>query len=211
MIKKMLFAAVAALFPVLLPAQQSGYFGVRLSFEVTHPAGSNDGINNGSGFTLMGVYNLPVGRHVYFEPGVGVFYNTMGIRPVEVDEAVFDGSIRNFGMRVPLNVGYRFELFNNFELAAFTGPWINLNCTTKAHLQPDFEGPAPTNSTSLFDYGWHRFDAQWGFGITATYNRKYYLSINGGIGISPMATFKTPESKDRIRRNTVSVTVGYNF
>ena len=211
MMNRLLIAALAAVFPVVLSAQSGNYFGVRLSFDVTHLAGSNDGINNGSGFTLLGIYNIGIGSHVYFEPGAGVFYNTMGIRPVEVDGAVYDGSVRNFGVRVPLNVGYRFEMFDNFELAGYTGPWINLNCTTKARLQPDFEGPAPTGSTNLFDYGWNCFDAQWGFGLTATYNRQYYLAVSGAIGISPMATFTTPESKDRIRRNTVSIAVGYNF
>ena len=53
MMNRLLIAALAAVFPVVLSAQSGNYFGVRLSFDVTHPAGSNDGINNGSGFTLL--------------------------------------------------------------------------------------------------------------------------------------------------------------
>ncbi len=211
MIKKMLVAAVVAIAPTLMFAQYTPYFGVRLSFDVTHPAGANEGINNGSGFSLTGIYNLPIGQHAYFEPGVGIFYNTMGIKPFEMKDALFDGSVRNFGFRVPLNIGYRFEMFDNFELAGFTGPWFNINCSTKAHLESANDFPIEITSPSMFDYGWHRFDAQWGFGISATYNKQYYLSISGGVGMSAMATFTADGHKDRLRRNTVSITVGYNF
>ena len=119
--------------------------------------------------------------------------------------------MRNFGFRVPVNIGYRCELFNDFELSAFTGPWFNVNLTTQAHLQPNLELPITITSPSMFDYGWHHFDAQWGFGISATYAQKYYISVSGGIGMTPMATFTTPDSKNRLRRNTVSITLGYNF
>lgn len=211
MIKKLLVAAVVAFAPSFMYAQFSSHFGVRLSFDVTHPAGANDGINNGSGFTLTGVYNLPISRNAYIEPGVGVFYNTMGVKPFEHNNALFDGSVRNFGIRVPIHFGYRFEMFDNFELAGFTGPWFNINCSTKAHLETANDYPFIITSTNMFDEGWHRFDAQWGFGISATYNKQYYLSISGGVGMSAMATFDHDGHKDRLRRNTVSITVGYNF
>ena len=77
MIKKLLIAAVVALAPSVMMAQYSPYFGTRVSFDVTHPAGANDGINNGSGVTVSGIYNMPIARNVYFEPGIGMFYNTM--------------------------------------------------------------------------------------------------------------------------------------
>lgn len=211
MIKKLLVAAVIAFAPSFMYAQFSQYFGVRLSFDVTHPSGANDGINNGSGFTLTGVYNLPISHNAFIEPGVGVFYNTMGVKPFEYKDALFDGSVRNFGIRVPLHIGYRFEMFDNFELAGFTGPWFNINCSTKAHIEPVNNLPIEITSPSMFDYGWHRFDAQWGFGISATYNKQYYLAISGGVGMSAMATFDHNGQKDRLRRNTVSITVGYNF
>lgn len=209
--KKIMIAVVLVLAPTIMNAQRSAFFGIRTSFDVTHPAGCNDGINNGSGLTVTGVYNMALSRNVFIEPGVGVFYNTMGIKPFEANNAIYDGSVRNFGIRVPLNVGYRVGLFEDFELAAFTGPWFNINCSTKAHLQADTDVPMMITSPSMFEYGWHHFDAQWGFGISATYADKYYIAVSGGIGMSAMATFKTPDGKDRLRRNTVSITVGYNF
>lgn len=211
MFHKLIIAVSIMLAPVVIQAQRSSFFGVRTSFDVTHPAGCNDGINNGSGLTVLGIYNMPVKNNFYFEPGVGFFYNAMGIKPFEANDALYDGSVRNFGIRVPLNVGYRVGLFDNFEIAAFTGPWFNINCSTKAHIQADADRPVVMTSPSMFDYGWHHFDAQWGFGIAATYADQYYLAISGGIGMSPMATFTTPEGKDRLRRNTLSITIGYNF
>ncbi len=210
--KKLLLAFIIPLAAINVAAQSSSCFGVRLSFDVTHATGTDDGLNNGSGFTVAGVYNFPLTSKVYLEPGVGVFYNTMGIRPVEFDEGLYDGSISNFGVKVPINVGYRAEIFENLDLALFTGPWFNVSCTAKAGLQPNFEGPAPSRSTSLFDDGWHRFDAQWGFGLMATYASHYYISVSGGIGMTAMATFCGQDGgKHNLRRNTVSITLGYNF
>lgn len=209
--KKIMIAAALVLAPTIMSAQRQAFFGIRTSFDVTHPAGCNDGINNGSGLTVTGIYNMPIGRNIFIEPGVGFFYNTMGIKPFEANNAIYDGSVRNFGIRIPINIGYRVGLFDNFELAAFTGPWFNINCSTKAHLQADTDLPIPASSPSMFEYGWHHFDAQWGFGISATYADKYYIAVSGGIGMSAMATFNTHDGKDRLRRNTVSITVGYNF
>lgn len=211
MFKKIIFAVAVMLAPVVMQAQRPAFFGIRTSFDVTHPAGCNDGINNGSGLTVMGVYNIPIGKNLFIEPGVGIFYNTMGIKPFEDNNAIYDGSVRNFGIRIPVNIGYRVGLFDNFELAAFTGPWFNINCSTKAHLQADMDMPVTITSPSMFEYGWHHFDAQWGFGISATYADKYYLAISGGIGMSAMATFNNHDGIDRMRRNTLSITIGYNF
>lgn len=212
MMKNLLTAFALSLAAMTATAQTSTNFGIRASFDVTHATGTDDGLNNGSGVTIMGVYTIPLTSKVYFEPGVGVYYNTMGIQPVEFDDGLYDGSIRNFGFKVPFNVGYRVELFNNLDIAAYTGPWVNVNMTAKASLQPNFEGPAPTRSTSLFDDGWHRVDAQWGFGISATYAQKYYIGISGGIGMTAMATFDGHDgAKHRLRRNTVSISLGYNF
>lgn len=192
-------------------AQSRPFIGIRSSFDVTHPAGANDGINNGSGFTITGVYSMPIGRNVFFEPGVGVFYNTMGINPIEYEDGYFDGSIRNIGIRVPINAGYSVELFNGFELAAFTGPMVNFNLATNTHFNPNFPGSNAAPMPTAFDCGWKDVDVQWGFGVSATFQQQYYISISGGIGMSPMATFKTPTKNDHLRRNSISISVGYNF
>lgn len=212
MIKKFLtFAFTAGAMTFASQAQQRPFFGVRAAFDVTHAAGGDESLNNGSGFTITGVFNTPVLRNVYFEPGVGVFYNTMGIKPVEVKDMIFDGSVSNAGLRVPLNFGYRVGLLEKFDLAVYTGPVFNFNFHTRARLQPNFEVPAPEASENLVHYGWRKFDAQWGFGVTATYNDEYYLAVGGGVGVSPMAKFDTPFGRETLRRNTLSIAVGYNF
>ena len=208
--KNLLTAFALSLAAMTATAQTSPYFGIRASFDITHATGTDGGLGNGSGATVMAVYNIPLTSKVYFEPGVGMFYNTMGIQPIEVDEGFYDGSIRNVGFRIPFNVGYRFELFNDLDIAACTGPWLNVNLTSDSKLDPNFEGPM--HSTSLFGDGWNRVDAQWGFGITATYAQNYYIGISGGIGMTRMATFTTPgDVKHHLLRNTVSITLGYNF
>lgn len=211
MFRKMIMALGAIVMPLTVFAQRPVYFAIKTSFDVTHPAGCNDGINNGSGLTVLGVFNVPLNRNVFIEPGVGMFYTAMGIRPFESGGVLYDGSVRNFGVRIPLSVGYRCGLFENFELAAFTGPVFNVNCSTKAHLEADTYPPYVEASANMFDYGWKHFDAQWGIGLSATYADRYYIAVSGGIGMSPMATFHNADGKHRLRRNTMSITLGYCF
>ena len=93
--------------------------------------------------------------------GLMFFYNTMGVRPFEIDGHLYDGSVRNLGLRLPLNVGYDFDVLDNLTIGLITGPWLNFNITAREHTLPDFEGPEPTSSANLFDRGWKRFDLQW--------------------------------------------------
>ena len=115
------------------------------------------------------------------------FCNTMGVRPFEIDGHLYDGSVRNLGLRLPLNVGYDFDVLDNLTIGLFTGPWLNFNITAREHTLPDFEGPEPTSSANLFDRGWKRFDLQWGFGLKVRFAGHYYVGLSGGLGLTPLA------------------------
>lgn len=210
-IKGLMTAAVIAGSPMVMQGQTPAFVGVRLSWDITHASGNAQGYENGSGFTISGVYNVPLSRNVYLESGAGVFYNTIGIKPFEAGNALWEGSVRNSGIRIPLNLGYRVGLFEGFEMSAFTGPWLNINLTARGHLDPNFIGEPPSAWPRVSTDGWHRLDMQWGFGITATYADRYYLSVSGGIGATRMATFDHDDGKTYLRRNTFNLTVGYNF
>lgn len=181
------------------------YFGVRIGVDISSTAGQvYDTYNNGAGFTIGAIYNIPVYKNLYFEPGLSLFYNTFGFTVATSDNpdgflAEVDGSIRNLGFRIPLNIGYRFDFTDDISVSLFTGPVLNTNLTAKEHFMD--------KTTSIMSNGFKRFDMQWDFGIAMTYGSHYYVSVSGGIGVT--RAYSTPI--DHFRRNTCNIAVGYNF
>lgn len=120
------------------------YFGARVGVDISSAANGGGFYSNSPGFSLGAVYNIPVFMNLYFEPGLGIFYNTIGanqwtsftqevtnpstgvVEDVEVPYQI-DGSIRNFGFRIPLLIGYHFDFTEDIKVNVFTGPQLNLS------------------------------------------------------------------------------------
>lgn len=208
---KKLIISVFVLIAAMTASAGTPYFGARLSMDVTVPSHSKGNYKTGSGFSVGAIYNLPVYKQFYFEPGLMFFYNTMGVKPFEINDHLYDGSVRNLGLRLPLNVGYDFDVLDNLTIGFFTGPWLNFNITAREHTLPDFEGPEPTSSENLFDRGWKRFDLQWGFGLKVRFAGHYYLGLSGGLGLTPLARYGSDNKPFKMYRNSFGVALGYNF
>lgn len=209
--------AAAAQNPVVLPSDEITppefklEWGVRLSMDVSFPSDGFGEYEHGAGLDGGVTVAVPLHKGLFIEPGVLLYYNTMGVGNYVIDDMPYTGSVRNFGLRIPLNFGYRFNVTDNISLALTTGPWFNFNISARQYANPNFEGPMPKTSKNLFDYGWHRFDAQWGFGVKATFSGRYVVGISGGVGTKALATRTIDGHKMRMRRNTFTITLGYNF
>ncbi len=140
-----------------------------------------------------------------------LYYNTLNVDDYIENNLPYNGSVRLIGIRLPVNIGYRFNIGDNISLSLFTGPWFNINISARQYANPNFDSPPPKTSKNLFDYGWHRFDAQWGFGIVATFSGRYVIGLSAGVGSKALAEKTIDGHKCRMRRNTFSVTLGYNF
>lgn len=181
------------------------YWGVRVGIDISSTAGEIiDQYSNSAGFTLSGIYNVPVWQNLYFEPGLTLYYDTFGMTLISQDPHTraatdINGSIRNIGLRVPLNFGYRFDFTDNMSLSLYTGPQLNVNFDASMHVND--------NSQGLMDKGFKRVDLQWGFGGSMQFFHSYYISISGGVGITKAFSTKY----DEFRRNTVNLSLGYNF
>lgn len=204
------------------------YFGARLSLDVSSAANGGAYYSNKAGFSLGAVYNIPLFMNAYFEPGLSVFYNTFGTvkfdeveipsptdPEAEPEKRVYqvDGSIRNFGFRVPLNFGYHFDVAEDVKVHVFTGPQINLSLVGR-FKQPQYFDPAGKKheeiSESLFGTGGYKhIDFQWNFGAGVQYDC-YYVSLSGSIGMTKMKDASTILPRD-LRRNIFAITLGYNF
>lgn len=218
--------------------ENHAYFGVRAGLDISSAANGGAMYSNKPGFTLGAVYNIPVVMNFYFEPGLHLFYNTFGTVQLEnyyytvMDEATgdeqlysklyqVDGTIRNFGFRIPLNFGYHFDLADDLSVHAFTGPQINLSLIANYHqneiLTPGGE-KVKSESEGIFGTGgFKHVDLQWNFGVGVTYQR-YYMSLGGSVGMTKMKDASTVEAGPykinlihNIRRNLFNITVGYNF
>lgn len=192
------------------------FLGARVGVDISSTGNSGTGVyNNGTGFTFGGVYNIPVYKNLYFEPGLSLFYNTFGqqkleAKEIEVDDQIeslyylVDSSIRNLGFRIPFIFGYNFDFTDDIRVAPFTGPQMNLSLLARYHRKSVLD---PETDHSLFgENGFKHTDFQWVFGVGVTY-QQYYASISGGIGLNRCYS-KGPEY---FRRNTFNISLGYNF
>ncbi len=191
------------------------YIGLRLGLDISSVAGTaDDSYGNGAGFTIGAVYNIPIWKNLFFEPGVHFFYDTFD-NDIEVFDpampgtgdgilSVYDGSIRNCGFRIPLNFGYRFDFTDDISISLFTGPVLNTNLTAKAYCDglDDY-------TYSIMENGFKRFDLQWDFGVSMSYGHNYYVSVGGAVGMTKV--FNPGNDDVSFRRNTVNIAVGYNF
>lgn len=190
------------------------YFGARLSLDISSTAGGNNYYSNGAGFSVGAVYNIPLYMNLYFEPGLSIFYDTFGTEalanaPDGTPAGTIDGSIRNFGFRIPLVAGYHFDFTDDMQFSVFTGPQINLNLMAKEHIFG--------KSNSIFgDQGFKHADLQWAIGVGLSW-QKYYISMSGGLGMTKARDWSIRDNngsilyEDSFRRNNFSIAIGYNF
>lgn len=227
--KKLLVAIVAAL-ALAIPAKSAAqdvfdagsdnraYFGVRLSLEAPIPGDwsankiSMKLFKTGVGFDAGAVYNIPLWKNLYFEPGLSLYYNAMGFDSPEyipgVSNSNIDASVRRFGFRVPFSFGYRFDL-EPCSLYAFTGPEFEVGLVGRTHASATVSGQKESESESCYgDNGFlKRVDLAWKFGVGVSVN-KCYLGLSGNLGMLNMISNGNGVS---MHENLFQLTLGYNF
>lgn len=197
-----------------------GYFGIRASLDIACPGQVKyesvgvDTFKPGAGFSVGAIYNLPLVANLYFEPGVNLYYNTYALDNIEViDEDLpvgidVTGSMRKFGMRIPLQFGYHFDFTPQISLAVFTGPELEVGFSGRQHMKFKAGKLTESQSDDLYgDDGMSRFDLLWKFGAGLTFSHNYYLGVGGGVGMLNVSG----DSDIKFHENLVQVTLGYNF
>lgn len=192
------------------------YFGIRAAGEVTCPGKftanghGTEVFKNGGGFEVGGIYNIPVVANFYVEPGLKLYYNTYGMKDeyfkgIDGGNAIDGFSIRKFGMRVPVMLGYHFDFTSDIKAYVFTGPELEVAFTGKGHVKAN----GISESDDVFgDNGFmNRVDCLWGFGAGVSY-RQYYFGVSGAVGMCNMLKDSDPV---KFHENRVSFTLGYNF
>lgn len=185
-------------------------FGIRAGVEITSASGSPDYYSNGVGGSVGAVYTKYLYKdNIYIEPGAYLFYDTFGQTliqqkaPVEMPEEI-NGSIRNFGVRVPVNVGYRLALTDDMGLKFFTGPQMNMSLVARSHYNGAEVNDGEGNI--IGKKGFKRFDLQWNFGVGLDYNR-WFVGVSASAGVTKVMN----RTFEHFRRNYACVSVGYTF
>lgn len=189
-----------------------GAFGARVAWDLNSPSTNLSGWGNGSGFSVGAIYNLPISKGFYFEPGLNFFYNTMDIdmpnfSPSSTstgESTPYESTLQNYGFRAPITFGYLVELVDNIDVSIFTGPQINYNLSMSEHAHHHKFG-------KLYDKGYSHFDAQWLFGVRVHYKDNVFVEIAGGIGMTNLLGEASRFRDYHLRRNTFTVGVGYMF
>lgn len=224
--KKLFLAIVVAL--SILPAGAQDvfdagsanhpYFGLRVSFESpvpcdmkvsnNHTTISQSLFKTGAGFDAGAVYNIPLWKNLFFEPGLSIFYNAMGIKDLEFPypDSEVNASVRTFGFRIPFEFGYRFDLAP-CSLYAFTGPELEVGLVGRMHTTVKYMGEKESDSESIYGDGYRRFDIGWKFGVGVSVDN-YYLALSGNVGMINRISDGDGVS---YRQNLFQLTLGYNF
>lgn len=198
------------------------YFGVRLSYELASPTDVTTGnylkidmLDASSGFAVSGVYNMPVWKNLYFEPGLTVSYNTVAYNKTFVNDLLEDelnvagiridnASVRRWAFRIPMIVGYHFDFTPDVRVSLFTGPEFELGLSAKAHIKSG--DMTLTQGAYGKDKMLNRCDVKWRFGVGATFMDHYYAAVSGAAGICDMA-----QGPEKMRINLFDISLGYNF
>lgn len=222
--KKLIMAAAVACMTLSAAAQDifessdnQPYFGARMSLDICIPGDAKvkhtnmsfDLANPGAGFTIGGIYNYTVWKNLYVEPGLNLYYHTykldskndVSLVPEEFDK----GSLREFGLSIPLMVGYKFS-FDNFALSVFTGPEFKVGLSGKYHVGAKVGDVDLSGNTGMYD-DFNRADVAWRFGVGMTFSQHYYVSFSGAAGMCNWAK----GGEVRMHRNDVKIAIGYNF
>lgn len=205
-------ASMAAQSDIFENPDNEAFLGARIGVDISSTSDGGDIYSNGAGFSLGAVYNIPIYKNLYVEPGLSLFYDTFGteVTAISPDGASFyqiDGSIRNMGFRIPLVAGYFFDFTDDIRVAPFTGPQLNFSFMAKQHWDKSDVGGESLENRSIFgEYGFKHFDLQWAFGVGVTY-QQYYFSLSGAVGMT-----KAYKLRDLgFRRNLLNISIGYNF
>lgn len=193
------------------------YWGVRASLDVSIPrdfkfsnGNSAKMFRSGAGASAGVVLNTPLVANLFFEPGLGLYYNTYRYDDLVITDnsgqwVESDPQVVKAGVRVPLMLGFRFDINNSCSVSVFTGPELSYSFWGKVRYEHDSEATEYMPEVFGKD-GQRRYNVACNVGAAFEYNFHWYVSATGSIGLNDLE-----KSDARYRENRFSLAVGYNF
>lgn len=117
----------------VLSAKADGLWGVKASFDINKPGKWKAGdmslklYTSGLGFSVGGVYSHYFTDNFFLEPSLSIFYDTYGSDFIvnEGMDSDYSPGIYKVGLRIPVVIGYTFDVTDDFAVSFFTGPELD--------------------------------------------------------------------------------------
>ena len=198
----------------VLPSDRN-HWTVTVAYDVSIPGkwklanGSFKMFKPGSGISIGADYMMLIGNNVFFEPGARFFIDnysyeniTIGNGTLEEPSKTYDPPVRKIGFRIPLTVGYKFDIFKKGSLFLSTGPEpiIGLSARTKVN---DYQ--KEIFEQNMYKGLMRRFDVAWDISAAIIIDR-LRVDITGALGM--LDVIKTDVKMHEYR---ASIGVGYVF
>lgn len=193
------------------------YWGARVALDVTVPGDFSNGAikvdayNPGAGFSLGIVRNMPIVANMYLEPGLELFYNTMGSDDIQLgtDDVLGNQTgkfkVKEWGLRVPVRIGYHLD-FDAFSLKLFTGPMFRWGLHGRETFSTKQGNATISESEDFYKDGTKSFDFKWEIGGGIVINQ-FEIDLSGAVGLRN----QVDEKGLSWHRNLFQLTLGYNF
>lgn len=124
-------------------AQDNAYFGVRAAYDMCTSTKNSYMTSWGSGFSVGGVYFAPFGKLTFFQPGLMFYADNIridGTTKNEDNRHTYDGNIRTYGLRMPLDFGLKVIDNKVIGLNVYTGPHLYFNFSSKMICDDTYYG-----------------------------------------------------------------------
>lgn len=203
------------------------YFGARMSIDASIPGDVKHTIGNASystdifgtsgGISIGGIYNIPLISNLYLEPGVDFYYHTNAINvgnflQTEQSNSDFKNrSLRKFGMRIPLQIGYHFDFNPNTSFSFYTGPVMNVGFSNDYYLTSKEKNNIEFHESGSMYHTMNRVDLSWRIGVGVNFLRNCYIGLSGDIGMLNMMKSRNDNMKIKMHENGFQLSLGYNF
>lgn len=179
-------------------------------------------LDPGAGLSFGADLQIPLWKNLYLRPGAQFYYHTAKfskeiLNQMEAEDGLtpVSGSVREFGLSIPIVVGYHFDL-DPVKLHFFTGPEFNIGFSGKVHAGYRSNGVKLNSSESMYDE-LRRGDVAWVVGAGVEYDR-FYVSLSAKPGMVNWVkddiiygTSANENYKLKMKKTNVSIAVGYNF
>lgn len=132
--RKIAILLSAVLSALCFQARGEGLWGAKASFDINCPGKlrvgdtSVDSYRTGLGLSLGGVYTHYITDALFVEPSLSIFYDTYAHDQIVLNEGatpINDPTVVKVGLRLPVVVGWTFDITDDFALSLFMGPELN--------------------------------------------------------------------------------------
>lgn len=186
------------------------HFGVRAQYDMNTSTAHSDLFHFGPGVSVGFNYYSPIQSNFYFNTGLLFSYDTFGYKG-EFSKRPFEGSINNTGMRLPVEIGYKFLQTNSMRLSVYTGALMYFNFKVQADYTEIYStGPEIIKK----DYTNGGADLGWTLGLGFDLLRNWHAHIQGTLGLTNWC--QTDDQANGAagnvyKRAEIAIGLGYNF